>query len=237
MQPIKEICTRQVALHHAYYIEGEQRAVLPGLRLFIEKELKFTIKNNPDFWCVEYDTFGIDDGVALKERASRKVGERKLRIFILAIDRMTHEAQNSLLKLFEEPVEGVHFFIIVPHVSLFLPTLRSRLMPFPHSLGDAKGGPSPLSAKKFLEASSSARLTMISKIAEKKDIKSAISFLESLEDEFHMQKTAFDIHSNIVFALEDIERCRMYLCGRAPSVKMILEHIALTVPLIQQGRS
>ena len=46
---------------------------------------------------------------------------------------MTSEAQQALLKLFEEPQAGVIFVFLLPHGSL-LPTLRSRMLEYPEKL-------------------------------------------------------------------------------------------------------
>jgi len=50
--------------------------------------------------------------------------------------------RTTLLKLFEEPAEGVHFFVIVSSVEIFLPTLRSRFNILRQGLALAQfGGP------------------------------------------------------------------------------------------------
>ena len=103
-----EIGNSRSGLHHAYLLEGIAESILKELHEFLEEGLSFHIKGNPDFWHGAFDTFGIDDGRALKEMQSRRpVGERK--IFIVQANFFTREAQNALLKVFEEPTPNTHF--------------------------------------------------------------------------------------------------------------------------------
>jgi len=112
-------------LHHAYLLLGDRESILQELLPFLQNELKVSMKGNPDFSHTVYDTFGIDDGRKLKEIASRKaVTERQ--ITIIACHSITREAQNALLKLFEEPTKNTHFFLIIKTSGQLLPTLRSR---------------------------------------------------------------------------------------------------------------
>ena len=102
--------------HHAYYIEG--RMSLFGA---YKKRLY-------PFWAKEFERFGIDEARALIQLASLKnVGKT---IFFIAAASITHEAQQALLKLFEEPQQGTTFVFLVSHGAL-IATLRSRMLPYP----------------------------------------------------------------------------------------------------------
>jgi len=100
-------------LHHAYCLDGEKSKLFPELCNFLDSEFCFKTTGNPDFWYGESDTFGIDDGRRLKEMVSKKPFDKAQgkKIFVLAFNFITNEAQNSLLKIFEEPTEETHFFI------------------------------------------------------------------------------------------------------------------------------
>ena len=242
-----EIGNSRSGLHHAYLLEGIAESILKELHEFLEEGLSFHIKGNPDFWHGAFDTFGIDDGRALKEMQSRRpVGERK--IFIVQANFFTREAQNALLKVFEEPTPNTHFFIITQNTASLLPTLRSRLAVISNiSRSDLYKykGQTFIFAEGFLTATGAARIEMLKKMIEAKDKNTAISFLNSLEealynndgratsvktlygnDGFYGRRTSV----KGVFVFEEIWKARSYLNDRAPSVKMILEHIALTVP-------
>ncbi|MBU1557611.1 hypothetical protein KKC45_01475, partial [Patescibacteria group bacterium] len=59
-------------LHHAYLIEGDRESIFSLVSDYLEKELKFSLKNNPDFWNGDFETFGIDDGRKINELQNKK---------------------------------------------------------------------------------------------------------------------------------------------------------------------
>jgi len=224
------------SLHHAYLIEGEKEIVRNKICEFLEVNLGFSIKGNPDFWNEDYETFGIDDARKIKENQTKKpFGNKK--IFVLSCNSMTTEAQNSLLKLFEEPSKETHFFIISDLSEIFLPTLKSRMVIIKdvnlrgQSTEKYKNKSNDFEfAKKFLKINKSERLKLLKNIIDEKDKEKTISFVNSLE--ILLRKGENDIfkNKNAIFALREIVKCRNYLNDRAPSVKLILEHLALIIP-------
>ncbi|TAL49114.1 hypothetical protein EPN83_02420 [Patescibacteria group bacterium] len=189
----------------------------------MQKEIGITVRGNPDLWVSEHETFGIDDGRILKEIQYLKpaAGERKF--FVISFDFITSEAQNALLKVFEEPVGKTHFFLIIPTEEILLPTLRSRL-----SVIDMREAREFEDLGKFLTSSPAERLSYIQRIIEEKDKTRAIAFLGSLERYLHKDaNTKLLVEYAGVF--EEIIRARSYLRDRSPSVKMLLDHIALIV--------
>jgi DNA polymerase III gamma/tau subunit len=53
--------------------------------------------------------------------------ESDYKIYIVeSADKMTVEAQNAFLKIFEEPPAGVFFFLLCDNASVLLSTVRSR---------------------------------------------------------------------------------------------------------------
>ena len=124
MNPLNYIKTLE---HHAYFIH-RFKDVVENLKDFLKNKFQINHAKNPDFHYEKFETFGIDESRALKERhLSKSFKEGSKRIFIIETSGMTHEAQNSLLKIFEEPNVNSHFFLIMPSVEVLLPTLRSRL--------------------------------------------------------------------------------------------------------------
>src|SRR5688572_29123774 len=112
-------------LHHAYLIVGDRGEAETSLHdFFLREGVKLT--NSPDFFLYKETLFGIDEARSLSLNASRKAFiERK--IFLILPEKITHEAQNALLKTFEEPNANTHFFLVVPDENIVLPTLRSRM--------------------------------------------------------------------------------------------------------------
>jgi DNA polymerase III delta prime subunit len=207
-------------IHHAYLLEGEREGIRKELLHFIEKHLKINIIGNPDVWQSQFETFTIDDARKLREAQANKAIAGEKKIFIIETRGMTLEAQNSLLKVFEEPTPHTHFFMIVPSAEVFLPTLRSRTV-----IISQHNDTSSVSAetKEFLHASKDSRLKMIEEIIEEKDKARAIGLIDGLLKALH-SKASPQI-------LQELLKCRMYLHDRSPSLKLLLEHISLILPV------
>lgn len=230
MQVLIDTYKNTGGLHHAYVIEGDRDTVFTALQTFLDTDMKWNTHANPDFWHATYDSFGVEDARDLKEMQQHKAfGEHGKKIFIVSFNFITLEAQNSLLKVFEEPTSGTHFFIITPSADIFLPTIRSRVIVMSHhTQQEEKGG--GLSIKNFLKSSLSERLEMVTQIIEDKEKIKAIEFLNQLEREL-LEKWGTDLDQEKINTFKEIMKCRRYLGDRAPSVKLILEHVALSTPI------
>lgn len=239
MENLAQVYKKTNALHHAYVIEGNQKSIFVELLSFLEQDVAFKTRGNPDFYHESFDSIGIDEARVLKEMQQRKpFVEGGKKIFILSFNFITREAQNSLLKVFEEPTSGTHFFLLVPSAEIFLPTVRSRVMFLSQKdfsdegvvSGEIAHGNFPAdSIKDFLASSPKTRLEIFAKIIEEKDKARAINYLNNLEMTLFKiwNKNRDKKHADI---FRQIITCRNYLHDRSPSVKIILEHIALVTP-------
>lgn len=194
--------------HHAYYIEGPLSAF---------DAYKEAVR---PYYARLYERFGIDEARELTTLASLKNYQEA--VFLLALATMTSEAQQALLKLFEEPQEGTRFIVLMPH-GVLLPTLKSRMLTYPELLqtdADSMG------ATKFLKLAGKDRSDFITKLLKDDDNQKerVRDFLNALERELYVRPT----RSNT--ALADIAMVRDYLRDRSPSLKMLLEHLALALP-------
>src|SRR3989344_3443318 len=226
-------------LHHAYCLEGKREFILNELLEFLENILKFKTKGNPDFYYGDFDTLGIDEGRTINEMQSRKAVSAPRRIFAIAANFITRETQNSLLKMFEEPAGGAVFFLIISSASILLPTLRSRMVVVNLSksaevdgMGKYEKSENIFDAKKFIESSAGERLAMVKKITDKianEEISRsvAIEFLNGIEKEILKKSGSSEAKKKNLFIFEEIDKCRNYAGDRSPSVKMLLEHIAV----------
>ncbi len=235
MENLIDVYTRTKNLHHAYVLEGESGEVHKALVVFLNSNVQYKTQSNPDFVHISYESFGIDDGRLLKDMQSRKSFEENGRkIFVISLNFITHEAQNSLLKILEEPTKNTHFFIIVPSVDILLPTVLSRVMVISHLSKNndsfSKNDTQKTLVTKFISASKASRLSMFEKIIEEKDKIGAINFLNNLEFVLYT-KWNKNLDKEKIFALKQVAQIREYLYDRAPSVKMLMEHIALITPI------
>lgn len=86
---------------------------------FGEKNLRF-IPKTP---AVE---FLIDEARAVEKESY--IAENSEKIIVIMANAFRGEAQNFLLKLFEEPPKNIKFLIVCPSKNLLLPTVRSRFI-------------------------------------------------------------------------------------------------------------
>lgn len=84
--------------------------------------------NHPDIHVVGRDkTASIDDVRRLIARSSLKPNDSEKQVFIICnASKLREEAQNALLKLFEEPPATVAIFLLTESRSSLLPTVLSR---------------------------------------------------------------------------------------------------------------
>ncbi len=204
-------------LHHAYFIEGEKSSALASLEAFLKNAFNIVRQGHPDVHYSEYDSFGIDESRGLQDMQSMRpvMGDKK--IFILVTGAITNEAQNSLLKVFEEPTPGTHFFVIASSRRMLLPTLASRMVVVRHESARADNGKA--GAQAFIEMSYKDRLAFVAAMIEEKDKTIVEGFLASLIEELHT--------IGKMKAVKEIMPLMGYLKDRASSLKLILERVAL----------
>jgi hypothetical protein len=114
--------------HHAYVVAGQKESLIPLLLDMFENKFGIVINSNPDFSVIHFESLGIDESRKIKEMQSMKSLGASKRIFVISTNSITVQAQNAMLKMFEEPTENTHFFIIVPSTSFFIDTLLSRMV-------------------------------------------------------------------------------------------------------------
>ncbi|MEK7575592.1 MAG: hypothetical protein AAB491_00685, partial [Patescibacteria group bacterium] len=243
MENILEIHIKNNQFGHGYLLFGDfevaRKAAYDAAKvILLESDENGSLNSHPDFFYQKFELFGVKDSAYIKDKVSLKpfFGERK--VFVAEISYFSIEAENSLLKILEEPTPGTHFFLIVPTIESVIPTLRSRLVAVDFSEGYKKEVIEDKQnfCRKFIKALPSIRLELVNKMLKKdfsQDKKRAIDFLNELELTIadKLKSATPSVQQNqIVFSLEEIGRNREFLFDRAPSVKMILEHLALVLP-------
>lgn len=205
--------------HHAIVIDGDRGEALVRARAHVTDVLALAIERNPDVSITEFDQFGVDDARALKERASQApLGA--LQVFVLAAHSLTRSAQNGLLKLLEEPPSDTHFILIVPTIETLLTTVRSRVQ----HLETVRAIQDTQRAAQFYAATIKERIAMVAKMVTDKDRTQARAFLDELESYVHARgvRQEYENLAQIAFA-------RKYIADTSSSVKMLLEHVAVTL--------
>jgi hypothetical protein len=165
------------------------------------------------------------------------VGEEK--IMVIAPERIFHEAQNALLKLFEEPPPATTLVLIVPAVGNLLGTLRSRMQPLSES-----GSVVSTEAQAFLAASGAEREKVISKLLDRaksdKDEEKQAARGEALRLAEGLQLSAYASllekeHAGVRAFASDLDRFMPILHERSAPLKPIFEHLMLTLPRLPKA--
>lgn len=217
-------------LHHAYLLEGERGVIIEELTLLLS-DAGIIQKGNGDFHVYEHDVFLIEHAHSLRREQSMHGAEGARKIFIIAFNTMMSEAQNALLKTLEEPTVGTHFFFITRTGEILFPTVRSRMQVI-KGVGSREEGLGNV-GEKFLHAALPERMKMIehftkAKTDEKSKAKEdARIFLESLERALYKETPRGTL--GIAEALQNVLTAKRYLSDRSPSLKLLLEHLALTI--------
>lgn len=179
---------------------------------------------NPDVYVREYGNFGVDEARELSAKASSRAFSSR-RVFVVITPGMTSEAQNALLKTFEEPSADTLFFIVVPAPQMLLSTLRSRAQHL--SLGSDRKDflVEPVA---FIKAAPAKRLDMLKPLLDKdeddkRDLAASINFLSGLE-----QELSRDPKKNREGLLA-VYRARKYLGDKGSLIKALLEQLALLI--------
>ncbi len=215
-------------LVHAYGIEGQTDFICKNIISILNDKCGVSVEGNPDFQVLALKSFGINDARNLIEMAGRLPFSGSKKYFVISFTQATREAQNALLKLLEEPTEGTHFFLLVPSHEILLPTLRSRLFLISEIINKKI---SSSRAKDFIQATPKRRLILVKKIIDAKDKVEAINFLNELEEHIHSLISTKNVSSYEYNGLHNIIQARGYLNDRAPSIKMLLETVALLTPI------
>jgi DNA polymerase III delta prime subunit len=236
-------------LHHAYLIEGVRDEIVPEILEFL-KSIDINTSGNPDFISITIDNFKIDEAFSLRSMSTDKSFSSAKKIFLICVNSFSLDAQNVLLKMFEEPIENTHFFLVIPDVNALLKTLVSRfylISPTP------RVGEKSKVAEKFITMSLINRISFIKELlieVEDEDITSdssrskALKFLNALEviingrlvNNFSgltlsgVPDRTHTVQNSLQICLNHFLKVREFLRMPGSSVKNLMESVALIVP-------
>lgn len=216
-------------LHHAYLIEGSKEDIVPEILAFCES-IKVKTSGNPDFYHATIDSFKIDEAFEVRAMSTDKGISSSKKIFLLAVNSLTLDAQNVLLKMFEEPIENTHFFLVTPDINSLLKTLISRfyVIKVPIESGNAE---------KFINMPLLSRINFIKELLaepEEEDLildsarTKALKFLNALESTLYrnsMSKMPLEVSY-----FDHIFKVRQTLRMPGSATKTLLESLALVIP-------
>ncbi len=196
-------------MHHAECIVGDSTIAL--------SKIPKTDQNGPDVRRYSYVQLGIDDARALKQEAAQRPVSGDTRVFIIVVRSATLEAQNALLKLFEEPAPGVRFYLLIPKEDILIETLRSRL--------NVRRVETPAEgaleiAREFITHTYAKRLSCIAERTKNKEDAWCDLLIRGLEEVFRKEPVR---GAQVLLMIE------RYMHDPGASKKMLLEHLALSL--------
>ncbi len=208
--------------HHSYIVvSATPDALVPVLTA----EFKISM---PEYNVVPFliPRVTIDDVRMLSEYTYGSAPQ----IVLVSTDDILHEAQQALLKTLEEPGAQTKIVFIMPHVAHLLPTIMSRVEVV-HYEGMDSENIYKKDMQKFLSNDVPTRLKWVEKfIKDHEDHETTRSILKRYIDaitEIILNKKG--VPSRI---LEDLQYASANILTRGSSIKMLLEHIAITLPVL-----
>ena len=184
--------------------------------------------SGPDLWMRVFSHMGVEEAREIRERASLKPVQAPRRTFVMLASQITVEAQNALLKVFEEPPAQALFVLMVPAPHTLLPTLRSRAQMFTVQQAQT----SAVDIEAFMRALPQKRLDMLKPLLEKKDddkrdIGLSLAFIADLERYLASRLT----QPGFAESIRTLYTARVYLGDKGALVKPLLEQLAFSIPL------
>jgi len=210
--------------HHAYVLEGSAiDTVFEYLR-----DQKVKIEGNPDITIIRKEILGVDDARKVSQKATNKPIAGEKQYFVIQTVSITPEAQNALLKVFEEPTGRSVFYVSVAQKGRLLPTFLSRMEAI--SL-ETYVGVSVIDVALFLNSSAGKRIEMLEPLLDKKgdekNLDAILIFLRALEES--LARRIREDASEVKEGLEAVYRARRFATDKGVSFKILLEQVALLV--------
>lgn len=219
--------------HHAYLITGDSEAGIRSAEGFVEKELGLPVAGNPDVIVLRYGLLSVEEARTFQDAVMRAPVKGDTKAIIVSATRFFFQAQNALLKTFEEPPKGTYLFLVLPTEGIVLPTLRSRLV----TLG-AHESASRI-ADEFLAANGEAREKLIAKLLDRtkgdKDEEKAAGRAEAVALIEGLTRRAYEANAKspspaLAAFLTDLDRFVPLMHDTSTPLKQIFEHLLIVMP-------
>ncbi len=207
--------------HHAVCFVTSSR------ELFLPSVLSVLKETNSYHEVTEMNVLDIDTARTLKEWNNKSFGIPKT--MVVSFHTITHQAQNALLKVLEEPNSATQFILLTTHIHGLLPTVRSRLHIVEHTDKEMiEKIPSF-----FLRTRPDLRMelpeieTLLEAVdkEDKKDREKVMQFIGSLYEICVTKRVE-------VSMCKEIAACLQFASGPSSSGKMLVEYLALRLPIV-----
>ncbi len=167
------------------------------------------------------DQLGVDDARRIIEQSYKRPVSGSENSVVVFTSKLTIEAQNALLKVFEEPPSSTALYLIVPHESVLIGTLRSRFI----TMMVAESDKDNALATDFLHAGYKERLDMIAAKAKAKDSLWMENLVKVIGSLYQTKKDKTKTELQALALVESFVRIR------GASRKQLLEELALSLKI------
>ncbi|MBN2094375.1 MAG: hypothetical protein JW740_03365 [Candidatus Zambryskibacteria bacterium] len=202
-------------IHHANIVVGGD--CRQHIFTILKTHLNFKVQANPDFLLFENQFFGIDDARNFEKWIIGKPLIKDIKVSFIITKSITHEAQNALLKVLEEPPFGTYIFINIENLGGLLPTFMSRVrilnVEIEKELDDNY-------AAEFLQSNINERFSIINFLTKKKDKNAMKNLIKNLE------RYAYRNDKLNPKSFEYISKAKILVSSKGSSPKIILEWLS-----------
>jgi len=199
--------------HHAILLEGDN---------ILAFKVRDFLKEENDIFFIEKAEINIEDARSIKENAILKPAFGDFRIVIISANKLGREAEQSLLKILEEPPKETKIIIITPNPKVISPTILSRVVKIKDSFREIDE-----EVLSYLKKDSVTKLKMVETIL-KDENKNLLSFFDQIE--ILVDQKGLTQNKDWRESLLDIYEAKKALQIPGTSKKQILEYISLTLP-------
>lgn len=219
---------------HAYYTIGSLEAGEEASRNFIESALFSSKTKDGEVVVLRHGLLSVEDARRVIDIALRAPSQGNTKALIITADRFFHEAQNALLKIFEEPPSGTYLFLCIPNEGVLLPTLRSRMVPLPIEVQETVSfGEVFVSGTKAKREGIVALMLSKAKSDREDEKQQARSDARTLVE--YLIRKGYALYereggNELRAYLEDLETFLPILHERSAPLKQIFEHILIVLP-------
>lgn len=219
-------------VHHATLVTGADADTIGELDQYLTDSLGIDRRDMYRFGTGE-EPISIDDARAIRRDQAQKPVAGSRTIFVLdARAGIRTEAQHALLKVFEDPAPSTTFIVLLPSHPRLLDTIRSRaaIITLDHAASERVYTDM---ANTFLAGRPAERLELVKDIITAKDRAQLSALLDDIELIVAQQwrQAGYDAaYENALLIIDDVKR---YIGDTGSSPKVLAEHLAITLPVIQ----
>jgi DNA polymerase III delta prime subunit len=212
--------------HHAILIEGNPSVFLDMIKNeFIESGV--VLANNPDIIFLSFEKFGIGESRQIIDMSLGAPISSENKTIVFSFESITNDAQNALLKIFEDPSPSLKFIISTYTANGLLPTLRSRLAIYKNEKETEI-----VNVDSFIKMSVGEKMKEVERMVKnykdsgnKQEIKQFLTSIHYyLEEKIKKGEKGHNLS-----ALNMTARALDYIDDKSASVKILLESVVLSI--------